>query len=136
MTTSDAPTLHLLLVTNDLLFASQAAGVLQQCGGRMHEASGSADAISLCQNEPIGLVLVDLTAPGLNPQEFVGSLRSELHAAPPLLAFGPHVRAGLLSSARAAGFDQVLTRGQVHSELAAIVREYTARGPTNIQEQD
>ena len=126
MTTDAQPSLHGLLLSGDLLFASQATGVFAQLGGQLHETVDVTGAIAACAEFPIALVLVDLTMPGFDAARFVQQVRSALSAPPPLVAYGPHVRAQLLSAARDAGFDAVYTRGQVHAELREILAKHTA----------
>ena len=69
------------------------------------------------------LVMIDLSQPGLPIADAVAAVRTAARAAT-ILAFGPHVEAGLLTSARDAGCDVVLSNGQFHREQEAILAQY------------
>lgn len=100
-------------LTADLLFAARIRGaapgaVAVQSLARLLDAVGAGTR----------LVLVDLQA--REGVEAVGAVKAAVPGAE-VVAFGPHVAEAALESARAAGADRVLVRGQFVRQLADLV---------------
>src|SRR5687768_909616 len=112
-----------LLLSRDLLIGSQVLGAARGLGIDARQVNGPAELAAM-ETRP-RLVLIDLSLPGLAVAEVVAGLR-ELDAPPRIVAFGPHVHAGLLSAAREAGCDEVLTRGQFTAQIASVLGSPTA----------
>ena len=109
-----------LLLSQDLFFGSRITGTAEQLGLRVDTAANVAQALEKARQEPYRAVFVDLSLPGLSVAELMGGLPEA--ARPRVLAFGSHVHTSLLEQARAAGCDEVLTRGQLSANLAEILR--------------
>lgn len=111
---NSAPTPLATLVTTDLMLESQVAGAARNhavrflCCGELPQAIQALKAAG-------GALAVDLNLGGVDLQtvrdEFPtgGNVR--------LTAFGPHVHRQRLDAAHAAGFDEVLSRGQFLSHI-------------------
>jgi CheY-like chemotaxis protein len=67
------------------------------------------------------LVIIDLSTPGIDPADLVPRVRATVAGAVRIVAFGPHVHELKLAAARAAGCDDVVTRGQFHANLDRIL---------------
>jgi CheY-like chemotaxis protein len=74
-------------------------------------------------------VILDLSHPGLDPRLVVEQIRA-VSPSLPVAAFGPHVHVERLDAARQAHCDPVLSRGQFHSQMDAILRQLDAQGRT------
>jgi CheY-like chemotaxis protein len=109
-----------LYLTNDLVFSSRVAAAGRSAGVPVRVTAAPGQLADALREEPAGLLLLDLTTPGLDPAALLASLETS-SARPRILAYAPHVMTGRLQAARDAGCDQVLTRGQFHSQLEAIV---------------
>lgn len=108
---SERPAPNVLVVCKDLMFSSQLNGAVQRAGLVPQTCLGQKTAeASLAQHE-IQWVIVDLEMEKLD----LPKLR-ELTSCK-LIAFGPHVHTERLESAQQAGFDAVLSRGQISSGL-------------------
>jgi CheY-like chemotaxis protein len=107
-------------LTNDLVFSSRVAAAGRSAGVPVRVAATPGQLVDVLQDEPAGLLLLDLTTPGLDPAALLASL-DNLSARPRIVAYAPHVMTSRLQAARDAGCVQVLTRGQFHSQLEAIV---------------
>lgn len=115
---------QVVLLARDLTLAS-----------RLQAAAAAAGLSVTLVNEPsqlasqLGpecrLVLLDLAEAGFAPAAVVPQVRAQAPAAR-VLAFGPHVQEATLGSARAAGCDLVLSRGQFHRQLADLLRSCLA----------
>lgn len=116
----------ILFVTKDLFFVP----VLQSAGARQGVevvsilsldspklAGIESSAVTTCV---IDLASVDVS--GLAP--LVDKLRSS-YATARVVAFGPHVQTDRLSGAAAAGCDQVLTRGQLNSQIDRLMSRWS-----------
>ena len=65
-------------------------------------------------------MVLDLETAGLNPSTLLGNDKPADASSPKILAFGPHVHAKRLADARAAGCDEVLSRGEFHAQMDEI----------------
>ena len=103
------------------------SGVAQTLGLELAVVGGAAAALAWERGE-IAVVALDLRALGPGVVEFVGQWQTA-EAAPPLVAFGPHVHEDLLDAARQAGCAAVVTRGQFDRDAERILQA-AMRGPT------
>ncbi len=85
-------------------------------------------AIAAAGDPEVRLAAVDLRAPGLDVATLVAGLRSARSAPIHVLAGGPHVHEASLAAARAAGCDEVVTRGEFERRLDAAVERLMAAG--------
>lgn len=113
-----------LFLTNDLVFPSRIAGVVQSLGGKM-ETAASADALASkaeAASSPI-VVLIDLASSAASAIDVVPTLKALASPPEAIIAFGPHVHQERLAAAATAGCDLVLTRGQFDAQYAAILEQ-------------
>ncbi len=117
--------MRVLFLTNDLVFPSRVAGVVQRLGGRL-ETAGNAQSlmekIESAAAEP-AVVVIDLNTPGAAAETLVPKLNSLRHPPRTIVAFGPHVHEAKLEAARGAGCDIVLTRGQFDAQMDALLEK-------------
>ena len=118
---SDRPQPNVLIVCKDLLFSSQLTGSVQRTGLTPRTCLGQKTALSELNQNEIQWVIVDLELEQLD----LTAIRSATTAK--LVAFGPHVHEEKLKSAQAAGFDYVLSRGQISSGLDDLMTSQTDR---------
>jgi CheY-like chemotaxis protein len=89
----------------------------------------AAGLIRRVAEDPPALILVDLASETRAAHRSIQSLKtSSATRRVPIVAFGPHVESESLTLARDAGADRVVTRGQLQSSLAEILRR-EARPP-------
>ena len=115
-----------LLISQDLFFGSKITGTAQQLGRRVDLASSLQQAQEKIPGGKYRAVLLDLSLPGLSPAELMAALPAE--GRPQVIAFGSHVHTRLLDEARAAGCDQVLSRGQLSANLPRILEAQLGDG--------
>jgi len=115
-----------VLLTADLMLESQAEAAARDAGVRLIAVSQTKDAIESATSGNAHCLAVDLSTPGAEIQQ----IRDAIDPLGPvrLIAFGPHVHQRRLESARAAGFDAVLTRGQFHSQLREQLAASSSQG--------
>lgn len=113
-----------LALISDLMMQSQVAGAATRVAAVL-EIATTADALlaKAAAGQP-RLVILDLSHPGLDPRELIGSLKRVLAAESATLAFGPHVHAARLAEATEAGCDTVISRGQFHAQMEAILKRF------------
>jgi DNA-binding NarL/FixJ family response regulator len=113
-----------LALISDLMMQSQVAGAATRAAAVL-EIATTADALlaRAAAGQPT-LVIVDLSHPGIDPRELLGSLKRVLPVESVTLAFGPHVHAARLAEATEAGCDTVISRGQFHAQMDAILKRY------------
>jgi DNA-binding NarL/FixJ family response regulator len=106
---------------SDLMMQSQVGGAALRVGVELQIAGSESQLIEKAAAGDVGLVLVDLSHPGINPERVMQQLKPLLSEAVRTVAFGPHVHKLLLEAAIAAGFDAVLSRGQFHSQMDQVL---------------
>ena len=112
---------RVLAAIPDLFFGSKVTGAAAKLGIEVRIAVTRQAVLEGARSRP-DLVIVDLDAPAIDPIGVVGELRSVSAARPPrVMAFASHVRDDLLASARAAGYDQVFTRGALATALPQLL---------------
>ena len=119
--------MQLGLVSTDLMLVARLSGVGPWLGLELSPV-GSAEGALAWERGEIAVVALDLRALGPGVVEFVGQWQAA-NAAPPLVAFGPHVHEDLLDAARQAGCAAAVTRGQFARDAERILRVAT-RGPS------
>lgn len=79
-------------------------------------------AIETIREKKPHLLIVDLQTPGLGVATLGEEIKELPDAVCPLtIAFAQHVETDLLQQAKDAGFDQVMTRGQMNAKIGDIV---------------
>lgn len=116
-----------VLLSGDLMGISRVEGAARQVGLGFRGLP-TVDAVAdFCAAHPVALVIVDLATPRLDIAALVRRLRSDAAGRMPrTIAFGPHVHEAALEAAKAAGCDQVLSRGAFMAQLGSILTENCA----------
>ena len=109
-----------ILLSNDLFFTSRVTSTALSLGFRLNVIGSLTQVISDTQLPGCVCLLLDLTAPCVNPEQIVSELPSDDR--PLIIAFGPHVHTARLQAARAAGCDLVLPRSRFSTELPDLLR--------------
>lgn len=121
---SDASQPLVLLVSGDLLAASQIEGHVAAADARLQTILPAKVASDLGGAR---LVLIDLASATTDLPAMLESLRAKNPLAI-IVAYGPHVQAGRLKAASEAGCDHVLTRGQFHQQSGQLIANALAAG--------
>lgn len=111
--------MNALLITADLMFSSRVASTARQQGVDLQIQTWRQVQTDI-ERQP-QLVFIDLSH---LPASELPSLVETLRGSSPgveVIAYGPHVDESTLHSARTAGCDQVLTRGQFHQQAAELM---------------
>jgi DNA-binding response OmpR family regulator len=114
----------MILLTADMLVASQVSATARAHGWRVAVVGNEVDLAEQLRVDRPRLVLVDLSLPQLDISRVARWVRETDEGPPALVAFGPHVHTAKLSAAAAAGCDRVLARGQLSRNLKEILRDY------------
>jgi DNA-binding NarL/FixJ family response regulator len=118
--------LNVVLFSSDLMVQSRVAGAAQRMGAALTQVGTTGELRSATESGQAAVVIVDLSMPSVMPNTIVEACDSSRGGRPTIVAFGPHVHESLLAAARAAGCDQVISRGQFFAQLEAILRGATA----------
>ncbi len=113
-----------LALISDLMMQSQVTGAATRAAARLKIATSGEALLDEAAKDPPRLVIVDLSHPGLHVNELFGRLKALLPSGSTTLAFGPHVHAARLAEAAQAGCDTVISRGQFHAQMDAILKRY------------
>jgi CheY-like chemotaxis protein len=109
-------------LTADLMFSSRFVGMAERSGHSVVMAAAPSlllDRLAQSPAEP-ATVILDLTLPGLDVADVVSRVRQAAPLAK-IVAYGPHVQVQLLAAAQAAGCDEVLSNGEFHRNMAAML---------------
>ena len=123
-----ADDLKILLVSPDLMATSRIAGLCREAGATLETLRGLGETP---HGGPHQVVLLDLQALAEDPAVIVTRARllaGGPGAGPRLVAFGPHVARERLALARAAGADDVVSRGELLGGFAGLLRRWQGQG--------
>lgn len=112
----------ILLVSADLGCLATVSGAANRGGHVLRTAMNVAAVDDKLHG--VSVVILDLNTAGLDLGELVPRLRSQLPVGATIVAFGPHVHEARLAAAADAGCDRVLSRGQFHARLDALLAEF------------
>lgn len=119
---------QLLILCPDLFFASQIEDTARLHGLAAQAVSNLDQLRPVLQAGGVTRVIVDLQdCP--DPAAVMAVCRQVESGRPHVLGYGPHVKRDALEAARAAGFDEVLTRGQFSSQLVEILQQSPGARP-------
>ena len=113
-----------LLLTADLACSSKAAGAAARAGVELGVAMSLAALVEKASARKADVVILDLTAPGLDIAKVVGLLKALPSPPGAVIAFGPHVHEDKLAAAAEAGCDLVISRGQFHAQMEQLLSRY------------
>ena len=119
-----------ILLSADLMTGSHVSGAAARQNIVLHTVIGLQELLEQQQALSVGLVLFDLSLTGVDPHETVKKLRALSNGPLRIVAFGPHVHAARLTAARAAGCDEVLSRGEFYGHMDEVLAG-TAPGDTS-----
>ena len=115
-----------LFLSTDLVFSSRLAAAGERLNVPVISVSSIDAAIARLRQGSIALVILDLSAAILDPQDAVLRLR-EVQPELAVIAYAPHVHEGRLSAAENAGCNEVLTRGQFDRQMEALLLRYAVK---------
>lgn len=114
-----------VLLSGDLMGASRVEGAARLLGVEFRMV-GSVDAVvDCCAAQPVALVMVDLATAGLDVAALVERLKGRSNHVPAIVAFGPHVHDAMLTAAKEADCDRVVSRGQFMSQAGEFISRYS-----------
>ncbi|REK09024.1 MAG: hypothetical protein DWQ37_19375 [Planctomycetota bacterium] len=119
-----------LALISDLMMQSQVSGAASRLDLDLAAVSSERALLAKAADAPPSLVIVDLSHPGLDPAALMEQLRPHLAEGARTVAFGPHVHKARLAAATAAGFDQVVSRGQFHAEMDSLLQATSGQRPS------
>ena len=111
--------MHVLFLTDDLLFASRIQAAASDLKLDVQIAAPS-KAATLASDPDCQLVLADLFVLGDKAEEIIPQVKANFPQAR-LIGFGPHVDVTMLTKAKAAGCDEVLTRGEFQRQFSDLL---------------
>jgi DNA-binding response OmpR family regulator len=116
-----------LLVSGDLMASSWIRPPAVEANAKVDVAVSINAALKMAESKRYSLAIVDLGLAGQQIRELVEGLRRS-DPSQRIFAYGPHVQDHVLQAAEAAGCDRVLTRGQLHSQIARIIADAAGLG--------
>jgi PleD family two-component response regulator len=118
-----------VVLNRDLFFGVRIANALRARGYRVEIAPTPQRFAELLREIDPVLGIIDMAAvPDWKPLK---EMASEPEIATPLLAFGPHKDIAAFRSAKEAGIDRVVSKGDFHRDMLGLVERYERRTPGN-----
>ena len=118
----------ILFISAELMFVSRVNSVAATLGVELQTALSGAKGEELLATANPSIVVVDLSAPGVDIEKLMTTVRVKAQSdgatttfAPRVVAFAPHVHEQKLAAAKAAGCDAVLSRGQFDRSIADVL---------------
>lgn len=113
-----------LLVTKDLMFSSRVKGIARDLEIDL-AIRGRADSVGeTLEGGGLKVLIIDLETPNCPLEEWIETAASNTASTKTkIVAYAPHGQVDRIKTARAAGCDAVLTRGQFDSNAATILQE-------------
>ena len=118
----------ILILTKDLMMSSSAGAAARAKGLALESIPSVTKLESRLSDQPsVKLLLIDLQMPGLNFEQLSSVVQAlDQEGGPTTIAYAQHVNVDLIEQAKAAAFDQVLTRGQLNASLEQLMAQYGA----------
>jgi CheY-like chemotaxis protein len=113
-----------LLLSDDLLFSSRITGEARNLNLVVKTARSVEILKKIVGPEDPACVFVDLSNPGLVLVDLMAWLRQSFSKMPRVVAYGSHVEAATLHSAREAGCDEVMPRSKFVEVMPMKLREW------------
>ncbi|MDE0104921.1 MAG: hypothetical protein OXN89_21290 [Bryobacterales bacterium] len=105
----------------DLFFASKVSGAAKRLGIAVQLATSRSALLEGARSGP-DLIVTDLDAPTMDAVGVARELQAEAdQGRPRMIAFGSHVHGERLAAAKLAGYDDVLTKGQMAARISGIL---------------
>jgi CheY-like chemotaxis protein len=115
-----------LLLSDDMMFTSRIVGTGRDLGLPIKAARSPVALLALAKEVSPACVIVDLANPGLDVADLVRQLKPAGARGPYVAAYGSHVDAAGLRTAREAGCDVVWPRSKFVEELPRALPEWFA----------
>ena len=116
------------VLNRDLFFGVRIANTLRSQGYAVEVAPSVARLAALILDADPAPLLAILDMAAVPDWPAIRSLAANPHRTTPLLAFGPHKDVASFRAAKAAGVDRVVSNGDFHRDMLALVERY-ARAP-------
>ncbi len=108
---------NVVLLCDDLLFASRVSGTARSLGIGLRTVKTTDTLEAVLRQAPADCIIVDLSNPGLSAAVLMKRLPEICTMMPRVVAFGSHVDTATLKAARDAGCDPVWPRSKFAEEL-------------------
>ena len=113
-----------VILTQDLMMSSSVGAVAKAHSLTAKSVSSINKAINLLNEQRASLLLIDLQMPGLDLAELTAEIaKLPDETRPTSIAYAQHVNVELLEQGQQAGFDMVVTRGQLNRELGDLLTQ-------------
>jgi hypothetical protein len=113
-------TVNVLYLTSDLFFSTRVTSVASNTGVVVQVVGSVNQLRDRLASVPTAAVLVDLEHFEADPAAIMALIGTAL-SPPTTIAYGPHVKEPLLTAARQAGFNLVLSRGQFDQQVGKLL---------------
>jgi hypothetical protein len=113
-----------IVLNRDLMFGSRIRGALKMLGleARFVPDTERFTAALEAEGDGAAIGILDMNDE-VDWETFSTAVRDTVDA-PPTLAFGPHVDVENRRAAKAAGVTRIVSNGQFHSDMAALIERY------------
>jgi hypothetical protein len=116
-----------IVLNKDLMFGSRIRGALKMLGLEACFVSDTEGFVAALATESGVAAIGILDMNGEVDWETFSTAVRDTANAPPTLAFGPHVDVDNRRAAKAAGVTRIVSNGQFHSDMAALIERYRRR---------
>jgi len=118
---------RLLLVDDDIRNVYAMSALLDEFGLHISTASNGQEAIEHYHNEPLDLILMDMSMPVMDGYTACGLLKHEHHCTIPVIALTAHAMKGDREKCLAAGADDYMAKPVQREALRALLEQWLQR---------
>ena len=111
----------IVLFSEDLMMTSTVSAAARASGQTFRSVRSSEKLVERLENEAVEHVLIDLQTTALDFAVIEQLCQSRTDGAPRMTGYAQHVNVDAIHRGREIGLDQVLTRGQLHGNVSAII---------------
>ena len=115
-----------LVLNRDLLFGSRIRGALSALGLQARFVPTTEQFVAALNEHAASVAIGIVDMNGAIAWDLLGEAVAARNL-PPILAFGPHTDVANRRAAKAAGVSRVVSNGQFHGEMAALINRYRLR---------
>jgi len=115
---------RLLLVDDDIRNVYAMSALLDEFGLTISTASNGQEAIERYQNEPLDVILMDMSMPVMDGYTACGLLKNEHHCTIPVIALTAHAMKGDREKCLAAGADDYMAKPVQREALRALLEQW------------
>lgn len=114
----------IILISKDLFFIPTVKSAAETNNRSLVTTTSLDKPVPIDAPDSVKICIVDLSSVGIAELEDLAESLQKSYPKATYVAFGPHVHVAKLEKASSAGFDHVLSRGQLSNQLTSLIPQW------------